>query len=229
MTMQNVLKNLGKIMFQGLVTMLPAVLTLYILYWLVWSAETVLGRVIQFLLPQGWYIPGMGLFTGIFGVLLFGLSLNAFLTRRLIDLGDAALNQIPMVKTLYGSLKDFIGFFAAKKEREFNQVVTVEMETGGMTLRMLGFVTRNDFDDLPKELGGKDDIAVYFPLSYQIGGYTVILPRSAVKPVAMSTNHAMGFIVTGGMFNEKGQHHYSYFADLPQGRKQKAEKHTPSS
>lgn len=193
----------GKIMFQGLLAMLPAVLTLYILYWLIRSAESVLGAIIMALLPDGWYLPGMGLVAGVAATFFFGLALNAFLVRRLVDVGDAALNRIPLVKTLYGSLKDFIGFFAAQREREFNQVVTVELEAGGLPLRLIGFVTRSDFKGLPEGIGGADEIAVYFPLSYQIGGYTVIVPRTAVKPVGISTHRAMGFVVTGGMIADK--------------------------
>ena len=200
-------KQFGRVMFQGLVAMLPALLTLYILYWLVWSAETVLGALFKVLLPDGWYIPGMGLLAGVAATFLFGLTLNAFLVRKLLGLGEAALNRIPLVKTLYGSVKDFIGFFTAKREAHFNQVVTVELEFGGTPLRLVGFVTRSDFRDLPPGIGGDGEIAVYLPLSYQIGGYTVIVPRSAVRPVAISTHRAMGFVVTGGMFTEKTNGH----------------------
>jgi uncharacterized membrane protein len=146
----------------------------------------------------------MGLVAGVAAVFLFGLALNAFLVRRLVDLGESTLNRIPLVKTLYGSLKDFIGFFAAKKEAQFNQVVTVELTFGGLPMRLLGFVTRSDFKGLPEGIGGEDEIAVYLPLSYQIGGYTVIVPRAAVKPVDISTHRAMGFIVTGGMIVDTG-------------------------
>ncbi len=198
------MKRLGKIMFQGLVAMLPAVLTLYILFWLVRSAETVLGAVLEVLLPDGWYIPGMGLLAGLVAIFLFGLALNAFLVRRMLDLSESLMNRIPLVKTLYGSLKDFIGFFATKRETQFNQVVTVELNFGGLPVRMIGFVTRSDFRDLPAGIGGEGEIAVYLPLSYQIGGYTVIVPRTAVRPVSISTHRAMGFVVTGGMSTDKG-------------------------
>ncbi|HEY7746992.1 MAG TPA: DUF502 domain-containing protein [Desulfuromonadales bacterium] len=200
------MKRLGKIMFRGLVAMLPAVLTLYILFWLVRSAETVLGGILEVLLPEGWYLPGMGLLTGLVVVFLFGLALNAFLVRRLLDLSETLMNHIPLVKTLYGSLKDFVGFFATKRETQFNQVVTVDLDFGGTPMRMIGFVTRSDFSGLPEGIGVEGEIAVYLPLSYQIGGYTVIVPRTAVKPVSMSTHRAMGFVVTGGMSTDKGHH-----------------------
>jgi uncharacterized membrane protein len=146
----------------------------------------------------------MGLLAGVTATFFFGLALNAFLVRRLLDLCEGLLNRIPLIKTLYGSVKDFIGFFAAKKEKEFNQVVTVELEFGGVPMRLLGFVTRNDFKGLPEGIGSEGEIAVYLPLSYQIGGYTVIVSRSAVQPVDISAHRAMGFIVTGGMITDKG-------------------------
>jgi len=197
------MKRLGKIMFQGLVAMLPAVLTIYIVFWLVRSAETVVGAMLKVVLPDGWYIPGMGLLAGLALTFLFGLALNAFLVRRLLGLGEKLMNRIPLVKTLYGSLKDFIGFFTAKRESQMNQVVTIELQFGVTPLRMIGFVTRSDFSGLPAGIGNEGEIAVYIPMSYQIGGYTVIVPRSAVKQVDISINRAMGFVVTGGMTADK--------------------------
>lgn len=197
-------RRLGRIMFQGLVAILPILLTLYILYWLVWSAENILGGALEVVLPAGWYVPGMGLLVGVVAIFFLGLFLNAFLIRRLFAWGEAVMNHIPLVKTLYGSVKDFIGFFAQKREQQFNQVVTVELEIGGVPMRFLGFVTRTDFHDLPPGIGSEGEIAVYLPLSYQIGGYTIIIPRRAVRTVNISTHRAMGFAVTGGMFADKG-------------------------
>jgi uncharacterized membrane protein len=198
------MKQIGSIMFKGLVTMLPALLTLYILFWLVSSAETVLGGMLKVLLPVGWYIPGMGLLAGLVATFLSGLPLNAFLVRWLLDLGEKLVDSIPLIKTLYGSLKDFIGFFASKRDSQFNQVVTMDLEFGGKSMRMIGFVTCSDFSSLPSGIGEEGEIAVYLPLSYQIGGYTIIVPRSSVKPVNISVHRAMGFVVTGGMTTDKG-------------------------
>lgn len=197
------MKRLGTIMLQGLLAMLPAILTLYILFWLVRSAETFLGGLLKVLLPEGWYIPGMGLLAGLAVTFFFGLALKAFLVRRILGLSERLMNRIPLVKTLYGSLKDFIGFFAAGRDSQFNQVVTVDLEIGGTPMRLLGFVTRSDFNDLPDGIGSEGEIAVYIPMSYQIGGYTVIVPRSSVRQVDISTHRAMGFVVTGGMIAEK--------------------------
>ena len=197
------MKRLGRIMFQGLMAILPAVLTIYIIYWLVSTAEMVMGNLLKVLLPEGWYIPGMGLMAGLLVTLLLGLALNAFLVRRFLALGERIMNRIPLVKTLYGSLKDFVGFFNASRESQLNQVVTVELNVAGTPLRMIGFVTRSDFSGLPAGIGEEGEIAVYLPMSYQRGGYTVIVPRSAVRQLDISIHRAMGFVVTGGMTADK--------------------------
>lgn len=200
-------------MLQGLVAILPAVLTIYILFWLVRTAETVLGGLLSVVLPKGWYVPGMGLLAGLVVTLLCGVALNAFLVRRMLVLSESLMNRIPLVKTLYGPLKDFVGFFTTQRDSQFNQVVAVELNSGGVPLRMIGFVTRADFSDLPQGIGSEGEVAVYFPMSYQIGGYTVVVPRSAVRPLDISTHRAMGFIVTGGMSADKGNPDTSGAAD----------------
>ena len=58
---------------------------------------------------------------------------------------------------------------------------------------MIGFVTRSDFADLPAGVGGPAEVAVYLPMSYGIGGYTVIVPREAITPIEMSREAAMKF------------------------------------
>jgi uncharacterized membrane protein len=196
--------RIGKIMLQGLMAALPVFLTLYILYWLIWSAENILGAFFRILLPEGWYIPGMGLLVGLAAIFLLGMFLNAFLVRQALELSESVMNRIPLVKMLYGSVKDLIAFFAHKREQRFDQVVTVDLNFGGVPMRMIGFVTRTDFNDLPPGIGTEGEVAVYLPLSYQIGGYTVIVPRSLVRPIEISTHRAMGFVVTAGMFSDRG-------------------------
>jgi uncharacterized membrane protein len=63
----------------------------------------------------------------------------------------------------------------------------------------MGFVTRREFGDMPAGVGREGEVAVYLPMSYQIGGYTVFLPREQAVPVLMSREEAMKFILTAGL------------------------------
>jgi len=75
----------------------------------------------------------------------------------------------------------------------------------GQEFQVLGFVTRESFDDIPLEPAADDPVAVYMPMSYQIGGYTLYLSRSLLTPVDMPFEEAMRLAVTGGVtqFNDK--------------------------
>jgi len=191
------LKHPTTTFLRGLVTVLPVLLTLYILYWTAVTAERVLGGPLRWALPDWLYRPGLGILMGIVLVFLVGLVMELYVARRLVTMGEQLLLRIPVVKTVYGAIKDFAGFISeSSKERSMSQVVRVQVDDG---MYLLGFVTREDFTGLPPQLGGPGMVAVYLPMSYQIGGYTVMLPRERVEPVPMSSEEALRFAVTAGM------------------------------
>lgn len=191
------MKSLSKTFLTGLVTMLPVLLTGYLLYWLAVSAESWLGNLIRLVLPADWYWPGMGLVAGLGVVFAVGLLMHAYVVRRLFAMGEEMLYRVPLIKSVYRAIRDFFDFFSPQKQKEFDQVVAVSFGDTGM--EVVGFVTEARSDHLPAELRGEDNILVYLPLSYMIGGYAVVLPRSAVRPLAMSMEEAMRFALTAGV------------------------------
>jgi uncharacterized membrane protein len=190
------MKRLSKIFLTGLVTILPAALTLYILYWLGSAAETRLGGLIKLVVPEEYYWTGMGMIAGLALVLSVGVLMNAYLVRALVEIGERWLAKVPLVKTLYGSIRDLMKFVSGSKENQLGQVVTVKI--GEPDLWVLGFLTNEHVSTLDASL--RDDfVAVYLPLSYQIGGHTVLVPRANVRPSSMSAKDAMRFAITAGM------------------------------
>jgi len=191
------LKQLTATFLRGLATVLPVVLTLYILYWFAVTAERVLGGPLRWALPDWLYRPGLGIVMGVVLVFVVGLFMELYVARRLVTLGEQLLLRIPVVKTVYGAIKDFAGFISeSSKGKSLNQVVRVRLDGD---VYILGFVTREDFTGLPLELAGPGMAAVYLPMSYQIGGYTVMLSRDRIEPIPMSSEEALRFAVTAGM------------------------------
>lgn len=191
------LKSMSKTFFTGLITILPVVLTLYLLYWLVVSTETALGNAIRLVLPEGLYWPGMGTIAGLLVVFLVGVLMHAYVVQRLFAWGEQALYHVPVIKTVYRSIRDFFDYFSPARKDEFQQVVAVTV--GGTGMQVIGFVTQAVTDRLPEDYRGDDSVLVYIPLSYMIGGYTVLMPRSAVRPLDMSMEEAMRFTLTAGV------------------------------
>jgi uncharacterized membrane protein len=192
---------LGKLFLKGLVVVIPVALTLAILWWLARGAEQILGGLLVWFLPSGWYIPGMGVVSAVAMTILIGLLTHVILFQKLFALGDAILQRLPLVKTIYSALKDFIGYLSPDSKMAMSKVVLVKVP--GQQFEQMGFVTREDFSRLPLELTVDEPIAVYLPMSYQIGGYTLFLPRSCLTPVDMSFEEGMKLVLTGAVSREK--------------------------
>lgn len=196
-TVTKLARMLSNIFLQGLVVVLPITITLTVIYWFASTAETFLGSLVQFIAPEWHYWTGLGVLIGMVLVFAAGLMMNAWITRRLLVHAEALMERIPVVKSIYGSLRDLARFMSRDSSKNgFHQVVVV---TVAGQIRLLGFVTREDFSGLPEKLGTSDTVGVYLPMSYQIGGYTVFLPRSAIEPIDMSVEDAMRFTLTAGM------------------------------
>ena len=199
------MKTLSSIFLKGLAAVLPLTVTIYLLYWLGNAAGSVLASTVGMIFPK---IPegaltwvGAALVVGV--IFIVGLLMNAYVVRSVFRLGERLLQKIPLVKTLYGSVRDLMGFFSATDDK--NRMSQVVMVTAGdLQFRLVGLVTRDEFSDLPKGIGDEHTVAVYLPMSYQLGGFTCMVPKSLVEPIDMSVEEAMRFAVTAGMSAEGG-------------------------
>src|SRR5512134_1562522 len=188
------MKQLGGILLKGLVTILPIGLTIYFVYWLGITTESLLSKPLKFVVGDA-YFPGMGLVTGFILLFVVGLAVNAFLVRRVLGFGEELLLRVPVVKTVYSAIRDMTRLVNTDKRKgELDRVVTVDVGLG----RLIGFVTQEHANTLGIG-GGEDLVAVYLPMSYQIGGYTVYLPRSRVVETDLSVEQAMRIVLTGGV------------------------------
>ncbi len=196
------MNTLGKLFLKGLAVVIPVALTLAILWWMAAGSERLMGTILKFLMPGGWYVPGMGLASGLALIALVGLLSHVLIFQKLINLGEAIFNRLPLVKTIYTAIKDFIGYLNPDKDGELGKVVMVQLP--GQSFQLIGFVTREQFDDLPFTPGADEPVAVYMPMSYQIGGYTLFLPRSALTPLDLPFEQAMRLVLTGAVTQRTG-------------------------
>lgn len=185
------MKTIGKYILTGLITMLPVILTLYLLYWLAVSAETLLGDLI----PQEIYFPGMGVTAALLAMLVVGMLMHSGPIRRLFLRGERIFYRLPLVKSIYAAFRDLMDYFSPARKKDFEQVVAVTLGETGM--RLIGFVTQAD-EQLPEDFQD-DHVMVYLPMSYMIGGYAVLVPRAAVQPLNMSMEEAMRYVLTAGV------------------------------
>lgn len=209
---------MDKIFFRGLLTLIPITLTIYILYSVVLILENFLGTTLRQFWPG--YVPGVGFILTLICIFIFGLRLNNFFTARFLGLLEKQLSQIPFVKAIYSPLRDIMNLFSKNSDSGLKHVVLVRLldQPGNQGALGFGLVTRDQFQDL--NLGGakdhendllqdllKDKVAVYFPLSYAMGGMTLLVPKKNVQAVDIPFEKAMSLAITGWIKAEESVGH----------------------
>ncbi len=173
------------ILFQGLVLAIPAIVTLYILVATVsWFDGGVRGWLGDFASE----IPGLGLLLAVIVVYGVGLLSHLLLFRRFLDVAERLIGRVPLVKTVYGSVRDLMGFLGPREDRVQGAAVRVEISPG---IHMIGIRTTDSEDGLKS--------AVYLPFSYMLGGFLVFFPKDKVEFIEMTVEEALKFQITGGM------------------------------
>ncbi|MEY4673816.1 MAG: hypothetical protein RL148_1600 [Planctomycetota bacterium] len=189
------MKLFSRLFLRGLAAVLPVVLTVYLVWIAVSGVENLLRELIKSVFPGVAYWPGMGFAVSVLVVLAAGMLMYTFVARTLYRWLTELLGRIPVVKSVYGMVLDVVNLFGGNGKKPFQKVVLVRLEPAGAEL--LGFVTREDCADLPGF--GADRVAVYLPMSYQLGGFTVMVPRAQVREVPMGAEEALRFCVTAGV------------------------------
>lgn len=190
------MRKIQKIFLSGLISFLPIAVTIYIVYAGVTIVENLLGRFIIRVLPEDYYIPGYGFLATLIIIFLLGLLLNNFVTAGILNRLQEKLTEIPLVKVVYSPLRDLMNLFSkGAGDGAMKKVVFVQFDDGK---EILGLVTREYFSDLLAhniEISpGK--VAVYIPMSYGLGGYTVLVDKSQIKPADIPVEKAMSLALT---------------------------------
>ena len=117
----------------------------------------------------------MGFILGLVVVFFFGSFLESQTFRRLFHTFEQLVIQIPFVKSIYTAIRDFSSLFSSEQKGKFKQVVLVKAAAGNS--QQIGFITVSDFEQTSPAFIAEDQIAVFLPFSYQLGGYTVIMAK----------------------------------------------------
>jgi uncharacterized membrane protein len=189
-----------KYFITGLLIWIPLVITL-------WVLDLVVGMLDQSLrlLPPayqteawlGFHIPGMGVLltllivfvTGVFGANLIG--------AKLVNFWHEILHRIPVVNTIYSSVKQVSDTLFTAGGQAFRRALLVEWPRPGMWT--IAFLTGTPGGDVARHLQG-DYVSVYVPTTPNpTGGYFVMLPRKDVIELDMSVDEALKYIVSMGV------------------------------
>jgi len=188
-TMKSIVKNF----INGILTIVPIILVIYVIYKTFLFLDGLLGNTLKPYLKED-YIPGIGLLSTLILITFLGWLSTKYISGKIIRLIDRLLEKIPVVKTIYSVIKDTVQSFLGEK-KSFSKVALVVIP--GTEMRSLGFITSEQLEDFHSPL--KDHVAVYIPQTFQVAGFTFLIPKEQVEMIDVKPEEAMKFILSGGM------------------------------
>jgi uncharacterized membrane protein len=198
------MNRIQKIFVSGLISFLPIAVTIYIVYAGVTIVENLLGTFLIQILPPQTYVPGYGFLATLILIFLLGLLVNNIVTASSLQRLQEKLTEIPLIKVVYAPLRDLMNLFSNNHgSNSLQKVVMVKFDTGK---EAIGLVTREHFSDLEAALHlGSEKVAVYLPLSYGMGGYTLLVDKSQIRAVDLPVEKAMSLALTGWIKSDHTQ------------------------
>jgi len=185
----------------GILVTGPIALTLY----LVWTFVNFIDNSVGHILPDeynpqtylSFHVPGLGLILAVVGLTLIGAATAGVLGRVLLRLSERFLARMPVVRGIYGAVKQIFETVLAKQSNSFREVVLIEWPRIGVWT--IGFVTAAVEGEVSK-LAGKDPVSIYVPTTPNpTSGYLVFIPRRDVVTLAMSVEDAIKYVISTGI------------------------------
>ncbi|WP_026583585.1 DUF502 domain-containing protein [Bacillus sp. J33] len=187
------MKSLLKNFINGILTIVPIILAIFVVVKTFLFLDSIMGNLLKPYLKED-YIPGAGLLATLVLITLLGWLSTKFITGSIIRLVDRLLEKIPLVKTIYSVIKDTVHSFLGEK-KSFSKVALVTIP--GTEMKSLGFITSEELEGFYHPL--KEHIAVYVPQTFQVAGFTFLVPKEQVEIIDVRPEAAMKFILSGGM------------------------------
>ena len=189
-----------KYLITGLLIWIPLVIT-------IWVLKIIFGMLDQslLLLPEHWrpdawlpfHIPGLGAVLTIVVVFGTGLFARNFFGAQLVQLWHEVLNRIPVVNSIYSSVKQISDTVFSSSGQAFRKALLVQWPHEGMWT--IAFLTGSPSGDVAENVP-PDCISVYVPTTPNpTGGYFVIVPRAGVIELEMSVDQALKYIISMGV------------------------------
>jgi uncharacterized membrane protein len=189
-----------KYLITGLLIWVPLAVTLWVLQLIVTAMDQTL-----LLLPTAWQpkqlfgfdIPGLGLVLSVVVVLATGVLAHNFIGRQLVLWWESLLSRIPIVRSIYSSVKQVSDTMLSPKGNAFRQAVLVEFPQRGQWA--IGLVVGAPGPALTRDIGA-DMLTVFVPTAPNpTSGYTILVPPSEVKELDITVDDALKFVISLGV------------------------------
>ena len=191
---------LRKWLLSVLLVIVPVAITIAVLQWIIGTLDRTL-----LILPEAWqpdrligvHIPGFGVLLTLTILLTVGAVVSNFLGKKLVSWGDTVVSRIPVVRSIYSSVKQVSDTLFSPGGNAFRTAVLVQWPRPDVWT--IGFVTGTPGGDVTNYLVG-EYVSVYVPTTPNpTGGYFVMLRKSDCVELRMSVDEALRYVISMGV------------------------------
>ncbi|CAM2780006.1 DUF502 domain-containing protein [Legionella anisa] len=192
--------SLRSYLLAGLVVWLPILITIGVLRFIIDLLDNTVALIPKAYQPEqliGHYIPGIGVILSLIILLITGVIATNYLGQRLVGWGESVLSRIPLVRSIYKTVKQVINAVLSTNSEAFRKVVLIEYPRKGLwTIAFQTGTTNTAINNKTKE----EMISVFIPTTPNpTSGFLMMLPRSDVIELDMSIDEALKFIISLGV------------------------------
>jgi len=194
-----------KYFITGLLIWIPLVITIWVLKLVVDTLDQSLLLLPLALRTENWigvHIPGMGVLLTLLIVFLTGAVTANLIGQRLVHFWHEILHRIPVVSSIYSSVKQVSDTLFSSSGEAFRKALLVQWPREGMWT--IAFLTGVPGGDVSRHLQG-DYVSVYVPTTPNpTGGYFVVMQRKDVIELDMSVDTALKYVISMGVASPNG-------------------------
>lgn len=197
-----------KYIIAGLLLWLPLAITIWVLLWVLGLMDGVFAALLsaaRLVLPDSAdaaldrvaHLPGLSVIVMVVGLLLSGMLATNVLGQWAVRQWDRLMSHIPIVKSIYSSVKQVSDTLFSSNGNAFREAVLVQYPRAGCWT--IAFVTGKPGGEVEKLLAG-EHLSLYVPTTPNpTSGFFLIVPRGDVRPLAMSVDEALKYIISMGV------------------------------
>ena len=185
-----VIRNLVAKFTIGIITITPAFITIWVLWWIFTRIDNILQPIIRAIFGNN--IPGLGFAVSMVFILLVGLVASNMLGRRIINYFEGFIPFMPIIRSIYGGVKQILESFYGPSSKGGMRPVLTEFPRKGM--KTVGFIT----NEMETEEDGKV-FTVFVPTSPNpTSGFLQVVNEAEVTPLNISIDEALRMVVSAG-------------------------------
>ena len=198
----SIIGKIRRFFFTGLLVSAPIIITLYV----TWLVITFIDTKVASLLPEyldfrkalPYQIPGLGLIIVLIFVTLIGAMTPGIIGRTFLKIGETILFKMPVIRTVYSSIKQIMETVMSTNSKSFKEVVLVEYPRKGIWV--IAFVTSDIKNEIKNKIKKKQLVSIFVPTTPNpTSGFLLILPKDDLIFLNMPVDQAVKLVISGGI------------------------------